>query len=134
MPPSLDHIDHIHVQVADRARAERWYAEVLGLSRMAQLESWATGGGPLTLANASGTIHLALFERAPEPSRSTVAFGVAAADFVAWRRHLESQLGRPIEPVDHQLAWSIYFADPDGNPYEITTYEHAVTAGLLRTG
>lgn len=134
MPPSLDRIDHIHVQVADRARAERWYAEVLALSRMAQLESWATGGGPLTLANASGTIHLALFERAPEPSRSTVAFGVAAADFVAWRRHLESQLGRPIEPVDHQLAWSIYFADPDGNPYEITTYEHAVTAGLLRTG
>jgi Predicted ring-cleavage extradiol dioxygenase len=134
MPPSLDRIDHIHVQVADRARAERWYAEVLGLSRMAQLESWATGGGPLTLANASGTIHLALFERAPEPSRSTVAFGVAAAEFVAWRRHLESQLGRPIEAVDHQLAWSIYFADPDGNPYEITTYEHAVTAGLLRTG
>jgi catechol-2,3-dioxygenase len=134
MPPSLDRIDHIHVQVADRARAERWYAEVLGLSRMAQLESWATGGGPLTLANASGTIHLALFERAPEPSRSTVAFGVAAAEFVAWRRHLESQLGRSIEAVDHQLAWSIYFADPDGNPYEITTYEHAVTAGLLRTG
>ena len=134
MPPSLDRIDHIHVQVADRARAERWYAEVLGLSRMAQLESWATGGGPLTLANASGTIHLALFERAPEPSRSTVAFGVAAADFVAWRRRLESRLGRSIEAVDHQLAWSIYFADPDGNPYEITTYEHAVTAGLLRTG
>jgi catechol-2,3-dioxygenase len=134
MPPSLDRIDHIHVQVADRARAERWYAEVLGLSRMAQLESWATGGGPLTLANASGTIHLALFERAPEPSRSTVAFGVAAAEFVAWRRHLESRLGRSIEAVDHQLAWSIYFADPDGNPYEITTYEHAVTAGLLRTG
>jgi catechol-2,3-dioxygenase len=134
MPPSLDRIDHIHVQVADRARAERWYAEVLGLSRMAQLESWARGGGPLTLANASGTIHLALFERAPEPSRSTVAFGVAAAEFVAWRRHLESRLGRSIEAVDHQLAWSIYFADPDGNPYEITTYEHAVTAGLLRTG
>ena len=134
MPPSLDRIDHIHVQVADRARAERWYAEVLGLSRMAQLESWATGGGPLTLANASGTIHLALFERAPEPSRSTVAFGVAAAEFVAWRRHLESRLGRSIEAVDHQLAWSIYFADQDGNPYEITTYEHAVTAGLLRTG
>ena len=32
MPPSLDRIDHIHVQVADRARAERWYAEVLGLT------------------------------------------------------------------------------------------------------
>ena len=133
MPPSLERIDHIHVHVADRARAERWYAEVLGLSRMAALESWASGG-PLTLADASGAIHLALFERAPEPSRSTVAFGVAAADFVAWRRHLESRLGRSVEPVDHRLAWSLYFADPDGNPYEITTYEHALTDELLRAG
>jgi catechol-2,3-dioxygenase len=134
MPPSLDRIDHIHVQVADRPLAERWYAEVLGLSRMVELESWAPGGGPLTLANASGTIHLALFERAPEPSRSTVAFGVAAAEFVAWRRHLELRLGGPVKPVDHGLAWSLYFADPDGNPYEITTYDHAAVAELLRAG
>ena len=134
MPPSLDRIDHIHVQVADRALAERWYAEVLGLSRMVEFESWAPCGGPLTLANTSGTIHLALFERRPEPSRSTVAFGVAAAEFIAWRRHLESHLGRSIEPVDHQLAWSMYFADPDGNPYEITTYDHAGVAELLRAG
>ena len=117
MPPSLDRIDHIHVQVADRALAERWYAEVLGLSRMVEFESWAPGGGPLTLANASGTIHLALFERRPEPSRCTVAFGVAAAEFIAWRRHLESHLGRPFEPVDHQLAWSMYFDDPDGHQF-----------------
>jgi catechol-2,3-dioxygenase len=134
MPPSLDRIDHIHVQVADRAGAERWYAEVLGLVRMAEFESWAPGGGPLTLANASGSIHLALFERASEPSRSTVAFGVGAAEFVAWRRHLESRLGAPLQPVDHDLAWSLYFTDPDGNPYEITTYDHAAVAGLLRAG
>jgi catechol-2,3-dioxygenase len=63
-----------------------------------------------------------------------VAFGVAAAEFVAWRRHLESRLGRPIEAVDHQLAWSIYFADPDGNPYEITTYDHALVVELLQAG
>jgi catechol-2,3-dioxygenase len=44
------------------------------------------------------------------------------------------RLGGPVKPVDHGLAWSLYFADPDGNPYEITTYDHAAVAELLRAG
>ena len=26
--------------------------------------------------------------------------------------------------VDHQLAWSFYFCDPDGNRFELTTYDY----------
>jgi catechol-2,3-dioxygenase len=26
------------------------------------------------------------------------------------------------------VSWSIYFEDPDGNPFEITTYDHAALA------
>ena len=33
---------------------------------------------------------------------------------------------------DHGLSWSLYFADPDGNPWEITSYQHAVVATLLK--
>lgn len=33
MPPELRAFDHVHVFVADRARAEAWYGEVLGLRR-----------------------------------------------------------------------------------------------------
>ena len=129
-PPLLD-IDHIHVFVADRARAQDWYARVLGLVPVAELASWAADGGPLTLGNPQGTIHLALFERPPQPCRSTIALSVTANAFVEWRQHLAAALGRELEPVDHQLSWSIYFADPDGNPYEITCYEYEALKAAL---
>jgi catechol-2,3-dioxygenase len=134
MIPTFDRIDHIHVHVADRSRAEQWYADVLGLKRVPELEFWAEGGGPLTLQNSSGTVHIALFERPPqaEPCRSVIALSVGAEEFVAWRTHLVAQLKRPVEPEDHQVSWSLYFADPDGNPWEITSYQHAVVATLLR--
>lgn len=126
MTPSLDRIDHIHVYVSDRASAERWYARVLGLSAVAQYRFWAEGGGPLTLANASDTVHLALFERPAQACRSTIALAVDAAGFAAWQAHLARELGpEAVVLQDHQKSWSIYFSDPDGNPYEITTYEVA---------
>lgn len=123
MTPSVERIDHIHVFVADREAATRWYGRVFGFQVVPELAHWAEGGGPLTLADASGAIHLALFERAPKANRATIAFGVTAAQFAAWQEHLPAVLGRPVEKVDHGAAWSLYFDDPDGNPYEITTYD-----------
>jgi catechol-2,3-dioxygenase len=117
-----------------RLAAEKWYARVLGLTRVPELAQWATEGGPLTLADASGKIHLALFERGVQPCRSTIALGVSATAFLAWREHLSNELDTPTNVEDHQLSWSLYFADPDGNPYEITTYEYDVVAKLLQTG
>lgn len=128
MAPTLEHIDHIHVFVADRPASEKWYAKVLGLTQAAELSFWSADGGPLTIANASGTIHLALFERPAQKCRSTIALRATAAELLAWRTHLASALGRSIEVVDHQVSWSLYFNDPDGNPFEITSYEYAVLA------
>jgi catechol 2,3-dioxygenase-like lactoylglutathione lyase family enzyme len=56
--------DHVHVFVADRPAAERWYQRVLGLCRSPELEHWAVDGGPLTLQDETGAAHIALFERA----------------------------------------------------------------------
>ena len=135
MAPNLTGIDHIHVFVSDRAAAEDWYGRVLGLVRVPAFESWAAGDGPLTLADPSGRIHLALFERPHRSCRSTVALGTSGADFIAWLGHLEAELGRRPEPVDHGLSWSLYFEDPDGNPFEVTCYEHhEVGAGLRARG
>jgi catechol-2,3-dioxygenase len=120
MAPVLERIDHVHVFVADRAAAEAWYERVLGLARLPELAHWAAGGGPLTVGNASGTIHIALFESAGQPCRSTLAFGVAAGAFRDWQDHLSAQLDRGVEVVDHGEALSLYFQDPDGNPFEIT--------------
>ena len=131
MIPVFDRIDHIHVYATNRNKAEQWYADVMGFSRVVALESWAAEG-PLTLQNSSGTVHVALFEAPAQPCRSVVALSVGAEEFVAWRKHLVAKLGRPVEPEDHRLAWSLYFADPGGNPWGITSYQHAVIATLLR--
>lgn len=131
MPPVIERIDHIHVFVSDRTASERWYREVLDFRRVPEFEFWAPQGGPLTLANASGTVHLALFERPVQPCRSTIALAASSGEFLAWQRHLQSVLGVPIETVDHAASWSLYFADPDGNPYEITSYEYEALAASL---
>ena len=59
--PALTGIDHIHVYVDDRAAAERWYRDVLGFTVVEKFRFWATPDGPLTLENAEGNVHLALF-------------------------------------------------------------------------
>ncbi|MNF05759.1 hypothetical protein D3C80_2055710 [compost metagenome] len=50
---------------------------------------------------------------------------------VAWRAHLSAVLGHDVKAVDHHLAWSLYFNDPDGNSFEITSYEHQHIAETL---
>ncbi len=130
MPPKLKGIDHVHVYVADWAAAEAWYRRVLGLSRVDALMGWAVENGPLTVENPGGTVHLALFETERRPPISTVAFGATGAEFLAWKRHLEAE-GLKLRLADHELAYSLYFSDPDGNTYEITTYDHGAVRAAL---
>ena len=131
MAPTLQGFDHIHVYVSNRAAAEEWYARVMGFHRDAKFEPWTTGGVPLTIGNESGTVHLALFERPVEKCRSVIALNATASDFLAWRAHLTSEFGRTMEAVDHDLSWSLYFTDQDGNPFEITSYEYRQLAAVL---
>ncbi|MCH7371344.1 MULTISPECIES: VOC family protein [Aeromonas] len=131
MAPTLDSLDHVHIHVANRAQSEAWYARVLGLQRLPECEPWLSAQGPLTLGNATATVHLALFERPVEKCHSVVALRTTAAAFLAWRAHLSAILGHDVKAVDHHLAWSLYFSDPDGNPFEITSYEHQQIAGAL---
>ena len=126
MLPKLTGIDHVHVYVKDRKAAEPWYRDVLGFTRLKALESWAVGDGPLTLEDPGGTVHLALFESDRSPT-STIAFGATGEEFLAWRSHLEGH-SLELRVADHTLAWSLYFHDPFGNMYEITTYDHAYVA------
>lgn len=123
MTPTFDAIDHLHVHVADRSAAEAWYARVLGLHRLPALAHWATGGGPLTVSDAAGRLHLALFERPPQGGSPTIALRVGAQGLQAWRAHLARELGQAPALVDHGESRSIYFADPDGNGFEITCTE-----------
>lgn len=131
MAPRIAKIDHVHISVVDRSAAERWYEKVLGFTRVKELEFWAPDGGPLTIQDADGTVHLALFEGTPMKRPSTVAFGVSANDFMKWKNYLFTEIGMRLEAEDHAASWSLYFSDPDGNPFEITTYEYEAVAKAL---
>jgi len=130
MTPTLNGIDHIHVYVANWADAEEWYQSVLGFKRVDALMVWAVDGGPLTLENAAGNVHLALFERDSHPDTSAIAFGASGEEFLAWKAHLEDH-GLELRISDHDLAYSLYFSDPWGNLHEITTYERDYVAKRL---
>lgn len=131
--PSIDAVDHLHLHVSDRPAAEAWYARVIGLQRVAALEHWSADGGPLTLADAEHRLHLALFQRAPQGGSPTVALRVSASGLQAWRAHLHRELGQRPSIVDHGESRSLYFSDPDGNGFEITTYEKAPESAALMT-
>jgi catechol-2,3-dioxygenase len=131
MSPEVEAFDHIHVYVADRAAAEQWYRQVLGFTRTQELAVWAAGGGPLTLQNSTGSVHLALFERPREKNRATIALRVNGAQFAQWLAHLRRELDGEVTVEDHELSVSLYFTDPDGNPYEITSYDHASARPLI---
>lgn len=132
MSPHFDAIDHLHLHVSDRPAAEAWYARVLGLRRLIEFEHWAADGGPLTLSDAAGQLHLALFERPPQGGMPTIALRVSAGGLLDWRAHLRRELGQAPALVDHGESRSIYFKDPDGNGFEITSYEREGDGPVLR--
>ena len=48
-----------------------------------------------------------------------------------WLERLREILGK-IDEVDHEGSWSLYFSDPDGNPFEITSYDYQWLKKQLR--
>ncbi|MEO0371888.1 MAG: VOC family protein [Pseudomonadota bacterium] len=131
----IERIDHVHVEVADREEAAAWFEEVLGLVHADALAEWAAHPlGPLILATPDGLPVLSLFAREAKPASrdATIAFRVSAEDFRGFVDRLEGldllhadgrRLSRT-DVVDHDMAWSIYFVDPWGNRFEITTYDY----------
>lgn len=130
MLPRLSGIDHVHVYVEDWARAEAWYGKVLGMRRVEALMQWAVPGGPLTLEDASGSVHLALFEDPGREPGTAIAFRADGEAFLRWVAHLE-KCGLKLRIADHELAYSVYFRDPDDNMHEITTYDHELVRPRL---
>ncbi len=68
-----------------------------------------------------------------------VAFGTDTAGFHSFLERLGTlgltdRDGDPIsadDVVDHDLSYSLYFTDPDGNPLELTTNDHGAVAAEL---
>lgn len=149
----VDGIDHVALTVPDTREAAAWYDDVLGLEPLPEFDSWATGGGPLVVSSDGGErsettrpssdgtsdggeTSLALFAGDPdEPELRHLAFGVDADGF---RTFLDRAAARedvavdgPGDVVDHDLSWSVYFDDPWGHRFEVTTYDYEAVSEWL---
>lgn len=138
-------IDHVELFVPDRHEAARWYEAALGLKILREHEDWAAHPkGPLMISSDGGHTKLALFAGAPRGNRETaghhrVAFRTEGQKFLRFLDHLEQfpifdEAGQRVtrrKVVDHDKAFSIYFCDPYGHRYEVTTYDYDYTVTHL---
>ena len=133
----VQQIDHVELFVPDFEAALEWYRDVLGLEPVEKARAWAEAGEPHMISSDGGSTMLALFHGEGPGNRdivghNRVAFRVDAAGFMAFLDHIEGRFvpdrhgGRLTrdQVVDHDLAWSIYFCDPWGNRYEVTSYDY----------
>jgi catechol 2,3-dioxygenase-like lactoylglutathione lyase family enzyme len=105
-------IDHVSLDVHDRARTLDWYAQVLGLR--GSLEG-AAPEEPVFLGPPGA--RLGLFQERPPGLRH-----IALATDAAGQRLVAERLDRlaiPFRPERHRSYDSIYVADPDGTTLEI---------------
>lgn len=116
-------VRHIAFRVRDLEAARKWYSEVLGMEVEDEFPGQAlfVRFGPyyhhdlaifqadreadLPAQNAVGLAHIALLVDSLEGVRQ-------------WYHHLKAN-GVEVRGSDHGVTRSIYFTDPDGNPFEI---------------
>jgi catechol 2,3-dioxygenase-like lactoylglutathione lyase family enzyme len=118
-------LDHFGVDVADLARAEHFYTQVLGMSVAMRL--------PDQLLLRYGDGHCALFLKPDRPpgSLEQIAHPLGTSHHafeVSWEEYRSAEAlfaardiphHVPIDWGDHQC---LYFLDPDGNLLELVAY------------
>jgi catechol 2,3-dioxygenase-like lactoylglutathione lyase family enzyme len=128
----VEGIDHVECYVPDRREAAAWYNETLGLTTN---EIGWEAHGPLLVTSDGGETNLALFEGEPEGAERGVGFHRVAfrIDGEGFLTIVDRLADDPAVAVDgraairdHSYSFSVYFTDPYGNPFEVTTYEYAV--------
>lgn len=130
---SIEGIDHVEMFVKDRTKAAKWYEEIFGFKIIKELEFWSKNNGPLFVGDPNNDIKIALFKcnRDNDGSINRMAFRSSGKSFVDFINRLngmklsfkENKITKE-SIVDHDISYSIYFQDPDGNKLELTCYDH----------
>jgi catechol-2,3-dioxygenase len=121
----LRRLDHVSLNVSDRARSIAWYRDVLDLEQSgeARRDDWPVFMGQFGACVALFQAQVETPERQPESTGLRhVAFMVGRDDLARAQTRLREH-GVEFRFEDHGNAHSVYFPDPDGNVIELTTYE-----------
>ncbi|MBX6427084.1 MAG: VOC family protein [Variibacter sp.] len=128
---SIDGVLETALYVDDLDRADRFYADVLGLARLysdTRMRAFAAGARSVLLLFRRGasleTVRMAGGTIPPHDGSGPlhVAFAVAAEQLPLWRERLRAAN----IAIEGQTTWprggqSIYFRDPDGHLLELAT-------------
>lgn len=118
----LQRLDHVSLNVADRARSITWYRDVLGLP---QLNEPTDDDEPVFIGEPG--LQFGLFQaQRQSPPREPESSGlrhvaIVVDDLDAAQERLRSHEVE-FRYEDHGNALSVYFTDPDGHVLELTTY------------
>jgi catechol 2,3-dioxygenase-like lactoylglutathione lyase family enzyme len=118
----LQRLDHVSLNVTDRARSIAWYRDVLGLP---QLNQPTADDEPVFVGQPGLQFGLFQAQRA-SPAREAESAGLrhvalVVDDLDAAKERLRSN-DVTFRYEDHGNALSVYFDDPDGHVLELTTY------------
>ena len=132
MHTKLQNIDHIHVFVSNRQKALEWYNNFLGLKPLEEIVVLPKSG-PLMIRNNERNINIALFKGKPKDNNVVIAFKVSGEQFIKFYTAINHSVLENLEIVDHDIQFSIYFKDPFGNPYEVTSYDYEMLYNYYNT-
>lgn len=120
----IQSLGHVVLKVADRARSEQFYSEVLGLPICARSDNQGMKMTFFSLGNhhdfAISEVPDAAAQSREAPGLHHVAFciGTHIDQLKEAKIHLEAA-GIALMPIDHEVTKSLYFSDPDGNGVEV---------------
>jgi glyoxylase I family protein len=129
--PAVHGHHHLAIQVKDLPRAERFYADVLGLE---VVRRWPREDGPgersVWMSVGAGEEFLALEAcevasppatfRDPRAGLHLVALRIQAVERGAWEERLAA---RGVEIV-HRTPFTLYLRDPEGNRIGLSHFPH----------
>jgi catechol 2,3-dioxygenase len=122
---NIKSLGHVVLRVTDRARAEEFYGDFLGLRLCARFDEDGMKMAFFTLGNHHD---FAVVEVSGESdSANDTAAGLHHVAFnigntMEELREAKQKLdaaGIAVQPIDHEVTKSLYFQDPDGNGIEL---------------
>ena len=138
---SIQDVDHIEMFVSDREKTAKWYEEIFGLKPIKELDVWSKIG-PLFIGTENREVTLALMngKKDIDGSINRMAFRTTGWQFLDFLNRIDEMglffLNEKVtkeQVVDHDLSYSIYFDDPDGNKLELTCYDHEYLKSKIKS-
>jgi catechol 2,3-dioxygenase len=118
-------LTHMGINVFDIAKMERFYTEVLGLIVTDRGRGKTFKMDLVFMSADPGTHHQIVLAgcRDPESKNSTVnqiSFRLDSLEQLREMYHRVRDYGvKKLMPLDHGVAWSVYFLDPEDNTVEL---------------